>query len=112
MKYLSYKVIDKGGKPYIKIQTTAGEKNLSPEEVSAMVLVKMKEVAEAYLVRRLSTQLSLSQHTSTMLRDKPLKMLVSLLDSMFSESSTNPQPLPLLTAWTRNQEKRISSYSI
>jgi heat shock protein 5 len=49
MKYLSYKVIDKGGKPYIKIQTTAGEKNLSPEEVSAMVLVKMKEVAEAYL---------------------------------------------------------------
>merc|ERR1711904_311950 len=49
MKYLSYKVIDKGGKPYINIHTTAGEKNLSPEEVSAMVLVKMKEVAEAYL---------------------------------------------------------------
>merc|ERR1712070_890824 len=49
MKYLSYKVVDKGGKPYIKIKTTAGEKSLSPEEISAMVLVKMKEVAEAYL---------------------------------------------------------------
>merc|ERR1719443_1490415 len=49
MKYLSYKVVDKGGKPYVKIETTAGEKQLSPEEVSAMVLVKMKEVAEAYL---------------------------------------------------------------
>ena len=49
MKYLSYKVVDKGGKPYIKIETTAGVKQLSPEEVSAMILVKMKEVAEAYL---------------------------------------------------------------
>jgi heat shock protein 5 len=49
MKYLSYKVVDKGGKPYIRVETTQGQKNLSPEEVSAMVLVKMKEVAEAYL---------------------------------------------------------------
>ena len=49
MKYLSYKVIDKSGKPYIKVDTAAGAKILSPEEVSAMVLVKMKEVAEAYL---------------------------------------------------------------
>ena len=49
MKYLSYKVIDKSGKPYIKIDTTSGTKTLSPEEVSAMVLVKMKEIAEAYL---------------------------------------------------------------
>merc|ERR1719443_1231560 len=51
MKYLSYKVVDKGGKPYVKIETTAGEKQLSPEEISAMILVKMKEVAEAYLGR-------------------------------------------------------------
>merc|ERR1712070_315216 len=51
MKYLSYKVVDKGGKPYIKIETTQGQKNLSPEEVSAMVLVKMKEIAEAFLGR-------------------------------------------------------------
>jgi heat shock protein 5 len=49
MKYLSYKVTDRGGKPYIKIETTSGLKTLSPEEVSAMILVKMKEVAEAYL---------------------------------------------------------------
>ena len=49
MKYLSYKIVDKAGKPYISIETTAGKKTLSPEEVSAMVLVKMKEVAEAYL---------------------------------------------------------------
>jgi molecular chaperone DnaK (HSP70) len=48
---LPYKVVPKSGKPYIKIETNQGEKTLSPEEVSAMVLVKMKEVAEAYLGR-------------------------------------------------------------
>jgi len=51
LKYLPYKVVPKSGKPYIKIETNQGEKTLSPEEVSAMVLVKMKEIAEAYLGR-------------------------------------------------------------
>jgi heat shock protein 5 len=51
MKYVPYKIVSKKGKPYIKIETTAGEKQLSPEEISAMILVKMKEVAEAYLGR-------------------------------------------------------------
>ena len=48
---MPYKVVPKSGKPYIKIETNQGEKTLSPEEVSAMILVKMKEVAEAYLGR-------------------------------------------------------------
>jgi len=51
LKYISYKVVDKAGKPYISIETTAGKKLMSPEEISAMILVKMKEVAEAYLGR-------------------------------------------------------------
>jgi len=49
LKYLSYKVVDKKGKPYVSIDTPAGLKTFSPEEISAMILVKMKEVAEAYL---------------------------------------------------------------
>jgi len=49
IKYLSYKIVSKGGKPYIKVETTHGEKVMSPEEISAMILIKMKEVAEAYL---------------------------------------------------------------
>ena len=51
IKYLSYKVVDKQSKPYISVDTSAGKKVLSPEEISAMILVKMKEVAEAYLGR-------------------------------------------------------------
>jgi heat shock protein 5 len=49
MKYLAYSIIDKGGKPYISVTTTQGKKVLSPEEISAMILVKMREVAENYL---------------------------------------------------------------
>jgi heat shock protein 5 len=48
-KYVPYNIVSKSGKPYVSIETTQGVKELSPEEISAMVLVKMKEVAEAYL---------------------------------------------------------------
>lgn len=51
MKMVPYKVVSKNGKPYVSVDTTQGQKTLSPEEVSAMVLTKMKEVAEAYLGR-------------------------------------------------------------
>lgn len=49
LKWLPYDVISKGGKPYVSIETKDGKKTLSPEEVSSMVLVKMKQVAENYL---------------------------------------------------------------
>jgi endoplasmic reticulum chaperone BiP len=49
MKYVPYKIIDRDTKPYVQVETTHGKKTLSPEEISAMILVKMKEVAEAYL---------------------------------------------------------------
>jgi molecular chaperone DnaK (HSP70) len=41
-----------GGKPVIRTQVVGGvTKDLTPEEVSSMILVKMKEIAEAYLGR-------------------------------------------------------------
>jgi len=51
IKYLPYKIVSKSGKPYVQVDTKDGVKTFSPEEISAMVLVKMKEVAEAYLGR-------------------------------------------------------------
>lgn len=50
MKHWSFKVVGKdGGKPHIQVNFKGEEKTFSPEEISAMVLVKMKETAESYL---------------------------------------------------------------
>lgn len=44
-----FQVIDEAGKPKIRVQTKAAWKSFTPEEISSMVLTKMKEIAEAYL---------------------------------------------------------------
>jgi len=48
-KYLPYRIVNKDGKPYIRSHFKGEDKVYSPEEISAMVLVKMKEIAENYL---------------------------------------------------------------
>jgi heat shock protein 5 len=48
-KYLPYDIIDKDGKPYISVDNVNGERKIfAPEEISAMVLIKMKEIAESF----------------------------------------------------------------
>ena len=50
MKHFSFNVEgDSSGKPIIKVHKGEEEKVLHPEEVSSMVLTKMKEVAEQYI---------------------------------------------------------------
>ncbi|KAJ2048452.1 Heat shock protein ssb1 [Coemansia sp. S16] len=44
-----FKVVDKNEQPYIEVQHQGETKTYSPQEISAMVLIKMKEVAEAKL---------------------------------------------------------------
>ncbi|CAM8941939.1 unnamed protein product [Rhodiola kirilowii] len=50
MKMVPYKIVNRDGKPYIQVKMKDGEtKVFSPEEISAMILGKMKETAEAFL---------------------------------------------------------------
>ncbi|WWC88634.1 chaperone DnaK [Kwoniella dendrophila CBS 6074] len=49
MKHWPFKIVNKGGKPMIAVNHKGDLKEFTPEEVSAMVLTKMKETAEAYL---------------------------------------------------------------
>jgi len=49
MKHWPFKVNNSGGKPRLQVEYKAEEKNFTPEEISAMVLTKMKETAESYL---------------------------------------------------------------
>ncbi|KAJ1936722.1 Heat shock protein ssb1 [Kickxella alabastrina] len=44
-----FKVVEKNEQPYIEVQFQGETKTYSPQEISAMVLIKMKEVAEAKL---------------------------------------------------------------
>jgi len=54
MKHFTYKVINKDSKPNIEVQFKGETKVFSPEEISAMVLGKMKEIAEGYLGQEVS----------------------------------------------------------
>jgi heat shock protein 5 len=48
-KLLPFNIINKNGKPYIEVVIKGQKKEFAPEEVSAFVLQKMKEIAEAFL---------------------------------------------------------------
>jgi len=50
MKHWPFKVVTRGDdKPVIEVEFKGERKQFAPEEISSMVLVKMKEIAEAYL---------------------------------------------------------------
>jgi len=49
MKHWPFKVIDVGGKPKLEVEYKGETKHFFPEEISSMVLGKMKETGENYL---------------------------------------------------------------
>merc|ERR1719186_2032464 len=49
MKHWPFKVAQFGDKPKLEVEYKNETKTFTPEEISAMVLTKMKETAEAYL---------------------------------------------------------------
>ncbi|XP_026317219.1 heat shock protein 68-like isoform X2 [Hyposmocoma kahamanoa] len=49
MKHWPFKVVSDCGKPKIQVEFKGETKRFAPEEISSMVLTKMKETAEAYL---------------------------------------------------------------
>jgi len=54
IKLWPFEVVNKDGKPYVKVKYQGGERTFAPEEISAMVLTKMKLVAEAYLGKQVT----------------------------------------------------------
>merc|ERR1712022_30376 len=49
MKLLPFTIKSKDGKPYVEVDVKGTMKMYAPEEISAMILGKMKEIAEAFL---------------------------------------------------------------
>jgi endoplasmic reticulum chaperone BiP len=54
-KFLPYNIINKGGKPSIEVTTAGKVTTYIPEQISAMVLQKMKSIAENYLGMEVTT---------------------------------------------------------
>ena len=54
IKHYPFTVLNKGDKPYVQVNVGSESKTFAPEEISAMVLTKMKEVAEAYLGKKVT----------------------------------------------------------
>eukprot|EP00612_Vaucheria_litorea_P005569 CAMPEP_0171462594 /NCGR_PEP_ID=MMETSP0945-20130129/6568_1 /TAXON_ID=109269 /ORGANISM="Vaucheria litorea, Strain CCMP2940" /LENGTH=604 /DNA_ID=CAMNT_0011989149 /DNA_START=199 /DNA_END=2013 /DNA_ORIENTATION=- len=49
IKLFPFKVINRNGKPNIQVEVKGEKKTFSPEEISAMILMKMREIAESFL---------------------------------------------------------------
>ena len=45
----SHAMVNDNGKPKIQVEYKGENKQFTPEEISSMILVKMKEIAESYL---------------------------------------------------------------
>jgi len=54
IKFYPFKTIEKSSKPHVQVDTSQGAKTFAPEEISAMVLTKMKETAEAFLGKKVT----------------------------------------------------------
>nr|KAG5693386.1 hypothetical protein BaRGS_015673 [Batillaria attramentaria] len=54
MKHWPFKVVNDGGKPKVQVTYKGETKTLAPEEVSSMVLNKMRETAEAFLGQKVT----------------------------------------------------------
>ncbi|RZF36623.1 hypothetical protein LSTR_LSTR007326 [Laodelphax striatellus] len=54
LKHWPFKVTNDSGKPKIQVQYKGEDKTFTPEEISSMVLTKMKTTAEAFLGRKIS----------------------------------------------------------
>ena len=48
-KLVSYDICNSGGKPKIKVKVKGEDKEFTPEEISAMILTKMKSIADSFL---------------------------------------------------------------
>lgn len=53
-KHFPFKVINREGKPVIQVEFKGETKTFTPEEISSMVLLKMRETAEAFLGQKVN----------------------------------------------------------
>merc|ERR1711979_88174 len=53
-KFFPFSVVEKKGKPHVQVTVNGKKETFAPEEISAMVLTKMKDTAETYLGKKVT----------------------------------------------------------
>merc|ERR1711879_1128901 len=53
-KFFPFSLVEQKGKPHVQVSVNGKKETFAPEEISAMVLTKMKETAEAYLGKKVT----------------------------------------------------------
>jgi L1 cell adhesion molecule like protein len=70
MSHWPFEVVEKDGSPLIKVQYLGEDKTFSPQEISSMVLTKMKEISEAKLGKTVKKAVVTSVHAGALLLPK------------------------------------------
>ncbi|KAI6166966.1 Hsp70 protein-domain-containing protein [Pisolithus thermaeus] len=97
MAHWPFEVVEKEGSPLIKVNYLGEEKTFTPQEISSMVLTKMKEISEAKLGKVVK---------KAVITVWPPRMPALSRALMFSVSSTNLPLLLLLTVSTASQNPK------
>jgi len=93
IKNWPFSVVEKeGGKPFIQVQYKGDTKDFRPEELSAMILVKMKETAESFLNETVNKAVitCFDPETRVLLSDGSVKMICDITksDSLMGDDQT------------------------
>jgi len=49
---MPFDIVNNNSKPYISVNVQGAPKTYSPEEISSMILIKMKEISETFLGKK------------------------------------------------------------
>ena len=110
-KLFPFELVDKDGKPYVRVDVSGEKKTFAPEEVSAMILGKMRSIAEGFLGKDIKNAVVTVPAYFNDAQRQATKDAGTISGMTVGASSMSQPLLRLLTDLTRRAEKRTFWYS-
>ena len=109
MKHWPFEVIEHCGLPRLKVEYMSEEKVFTPEEISSMVLTKMKDTAEAYLGTAVTEAVITVRYQMSLLKlpaceDHIGCICLTFLQCAFSNASSRCRPI---STTARDRRRRM-----
>ncbi|KAH9376078.1 hypothetical protein HPB48_012281 [Haemaphysalis longicornis] len=106
LRHWPFRVEEEAGKPKIGVEFKGERKRFNPEEISAMVLAKMKRRPRRTWARRCATRSSRCRPTSTTRSGRPTKDAGAIAGLNVLRIINEPTAAALPTGWTRTSRAR------